>query len=178
MTSRPCLEPQIGTTSVDVMDPSGFVVNLATQSDIEAITAIDVASFAQPGTDPAGELGRSWARIWVARPQMDAPPVAFLLVWFAADEMHVLTLATARPFRRRGLGRALMEVGLDEAKRRGTRLVLLEVRRSNDAAIGLYRELGFQETGVRARYYADGEDAVEMGLVLEAGKGERDPGCG
>ena len=44
--------------------------------------------------------------------------------------------------------------------------VLLEVRRSNAAAIALYRALGFFAMGVRARYYPDDEDAVEMVLAL------------
>jgi [ribosomal protein S18]-alanine N-acetyltransferase len=160
------------------VNPSSFVVELASRSDIEAICAIDAACFAQPGVDPAGELARPWARIWVARPSPEAQPVAFLLVWYAADEMHVLTLATMNSFRRQGVGRALLEVGLEEARRRSTRLVLLEVRRSNEAAIQLYRKFGFEKTGVRTRYYADGEDAVEMGLVLDPGTGEREPGRG
>ena len=45
--------------------------------------------------------------------------------------------------------------------------VLLEVRRSNAPAIALYRALGFFAMGVRARYYPDDEDAVEMVLALD-----------
>jgi ribosomal-protein-alanine N-acetyltransferase len=45
--------------------------------------------------------------------------------------------------------------------------VLLEVRRSNGAAIALYRRVGFFAMGVRARYYPDDEDAVEMVLMLD-----------
>jgi ribosomal protein S18 acetylase RimI-like enzyme len=45
--------------------------------------------------------------------------------------------------------------------------VLLEVRRSNAAAIALYRVFGFFAMGVRARYYPDDEDAVEMVLLFD-----------
>jgi ribosomal-protein-alanine N-acetyltransferase len=44
----------------------------------------------------------------------------------------------------------------------------LEVRASNIAAIGLYESAGFTKFNVRARYYADGEDAVEMMRYTEA----------
>jgi ribosomal-protein-alanine N-acetyltransferase len=45
---------------------------------------------------------------------------------------------------------------------------LLEVRRSNDAAIALYRSAGFSENGVRRGYYSDnGEDAALMCVELE-----------
>jgi ribosomal-protein-alanine N-acetyltransferase len=45
--------------------------------------------------------------------------------------------------------------------------VLLEVRRSNAAAIALYRRVGFFAMGVRSRYYPDDEDAVEMVLMID-----------
>jgi ribosomal-protein-alanine N-acetyltransferase len=48
-------------------------------------------------------------------------------------------------------------------RRRGIRLVTLEVRRSNEAAIALYRKLGYRMVGVRPNYYAEeGEDAMVM----------------
>jgi ribosomal protein S18 acetylase RimI-like enzyme len=50
--------------------------------------------------------------------------------------------------------------------------VYLEVRRSNVAAIALYLEAGFAAVGIRERYYANDEDAVEMALTLD-GQGLR-----
>lgn len=45
--------------------------------------------------------------------------------------------------------------------------IMLEVRASNHPAIGLYRRLGFAETGRRKRYYRDPmEDAVQMRLEV------------
>ena len=38
---------------------------------------------------------------------------------------------------------------------------------ANERAIALYRSLGFFATNVRRRYYDDGEDAVEMRLLLD-----------
>jgi ribosomal-protein-alanine N-acetyltransferase len=146
-----------------------------TSADIEAIVAIDRVSFPNPTVDVRAELERPWARIWVARPGPGQEPIAFLLVWFAADEMHVLSLATHPDHRRRGIGRALMERSLSEARDRSTRIVLLEVRRSNQAAIDLYRRFGFSVSGVRPRYYANGEDAMEMALVLGPGSGQDKP---
>jgi ribosomal protein S18 acetylase RimI-like enzyme len=46
------------------------------------------------------------------------------------------------------------------------RHVYLEVRKSNDAALALYRSLGFASVGIRAKYYSDDEDAIEMALVM------------
>jgi len=55
--------------------------------------------------------------------------------------------------------------------------VLLEVRRSNQAAIRLYRSFGFSVAGLRRAYYSlDGEDALEMVLVLDPETGDIVPG--
>ena len=79
-----------------------------------------------------------------------------------------LLLATAPAARRRGLGTALMGVALEYATQNRVRLILLEVRASNEDARRLYRKLGFVVTGVRSAYYADnGEDAIEMTLTFD-----------
>jgi ribosomal-protein-alanine N-acetyltransferase len=120
------------------------------------------------------ELARPWSRLWVARESDEAPAregeetvVAFLVSWHVADELHVLNVATRHDRRRRGIGRALMHAVMGYAREEKMRHVLLEVRRSNVAAIALYRSVGFFAMGVRSRYYPDDEDAVEMVLMLD-----------
>jgi ribosomal-protein-alanine N-acetyltransferase len=112
------------------------------------------------------ELARPWARIWVARDD-DEAPVAFLIAWHVADELHVLNVATRVDRRRRGIARTLLDEAVAYARTRAIKHVLLEVRRSNRPAIALYRTVGFFAMGVRARYYPDDEDAVEMVLLLD-----------
>jgi ribosomal-protein-alanine N-acetyltransferase len=65
-----------------------------------------------------------------------------------------------------------MDEVLAYGRRRRVQHLLLEVRRSNRAAITLYRALGFFAMGVRPRYYADDEDAVEMVLTLDPETGD------
>jgi ribosomal-protein-alanine N-acetyltransferase len=117
------------------------------------------------------ELARSWSRLWVAREEGEGV-VAFLVAWHVADELHVLNVATRVDRRRRGIARALMDEVLRYARSKRVRHVLLEVRRSNRPAIALYRAVGFFAMGVRARYYPDEEDAVEMVLVFDPETGE------
>lgn len=113
------------------------------------------------------EVARPWTRLWVAFDD-GARPAAFLVGWHVADELHILNVATAPAARRRGFGGALLDEALAYASARRIRLVLLEVRRSNDPAIGLYRKAGFSIFGVRKAYYADNdEDAIEMALIFD-----------
>jgi ribosomal-protein-alanine N-acetyltransferase len=148
----------------------------ATVGEIAAVEVIARASFEEGSVKLEEELARPWSRIWVARLGGD-DPVGFLVAWHVADELHVLTVATAEPSRRRGVGLALMDEAVRYAKEQAIRIVLLEVRRSNRAAIKLYRKLGFTALGMRPGYYADnGEDAIEMILGLDPTTGAILPG--
>ena len=87
----------------------------------------------------------------------------YLIVSRYVDAWHVMNLAVAGEFRRRGIASALLErlftVTADDAQRGYT----LEVRVSNAEAIRLYERLGFQARGVRRGYYTDNrEDALIM----------------
>jgi ribosomal-protein-alanine N-acetyltransferase len=146
------------------------------EEDLSAALDIDLAAF-RPSEIGAGaeepravrerqlreELARPWARLRVARAD-GAIVVGYLSFWHVSDEVHLLNVAVAPPERRRGVGRSLVEDLLAYARAHRVARVLLEVRASNAAAIGLYESFGFERARVRAAYYADGEDAVEMML--------------
>lgn len=75
---------------------------------------------------------------------------------------HIVSIAVHPDYRKRGLGRFLMEKAEEELKRRGCRRVFLEVRVSNTPAIKLYQRLGYIKFRVIPHYYQDGEDAYLM----------------
>lgn len=84
----------------------------------------------------------------------------FIGVWMLPDEAHIVTIAVRDSHRRQGIGEMLLIAGLDLARERTQPLVTLEVRVSNDAAIRLYEKYGFEQVGLRPRYYSDNrEDA-------------------
>ena len=76
-----------------------------------------------------------------------------------------------RDWRRRGVGSALMEAGIDWARSAGAHKVALQLWPHNHAALALYRKFGFEREGLLRRHYRrrNGElwDAVVMGLVLD-----------
>ena len=89
--------------------------------------------------------------------------LGYLIVARYVDAWHVMNIAVDAPHRGRGIARTLLErlfeLTADDAERGYT----LEVRVSNERAIGLYTDLGFVETGVRRGYYTDNrEDALIM----------------
>jgi len=99
-------------------------------------------------------------------------PVGFILARRAADEAEILTLCTRPSARRRGVARQLLSALTARLCEEGARALFLEVDAGNDAALDLYRHLGFTAVGRRAGYYAaddnGGSDAVVMRRDLKS----------
>lgn len=101
--------------------------------------------------------------------------LAYALMSMAVGEAHVLNICVDPDQRRRGLARYLMGHLLQVARAAGTQLMLLEVRRSNDAAMDLYSSYGFQQIGLRKNYYpaqSGREDAFVLALDFGQGAGD------
>ena len=85
---------------------------------------------------------------------------ACLMTLFETAEL--LNIAVDKAFRRQGIADRLMDALHEKARGLGAERVLLEVRKSNDPAIGLYAKHGYEKISVRKGYYSDGEDAEIM----------------
>nr|WP_196830853.1 ribosomal protein S18-alanine N-acetyltransferase [Frigoribacterium sp. CG_9.8] len=84
-----------------------------------------------------------------------------------AQEGDIQTIAVVEAARRGGLGRALMNALIREARTRGAKEVFLEVRADNPGPKRLYETLGFEEIAVRVGYYQpDAVDAIVMRLAV------------
>ncbi|MDE7330347.1 MAG: ribosomal protein S18-alanine N-acetyltransferase [Clostridia bacterium] len=83
-------------------------------------------------------------------------------VTVAADTADVENVAVTEPFRRSGVGTAIIRELCRVAKEKGAEKLFLEVRVSNSVAMGLYLKNGFKGSYARARYYPDGEDCLVM----------------
>jgi ribosomal-protein-alanine N-acetyltransferase len=139
-------------------------------SELSGVHAIERMSFPNPWPLHIfqQELTHAWSRLWGVFPDEGGAPLAFLLFWLVYDEVHILNIATHPGHRRRSLARALLARLEQESLRVGARYLTLEVRPSNDPALKLYGELGFEVVGVRPRYYSDnGEDALVMVKPLD-----------
>ena len=71
----------------------------------------------------------------------------------------IATIAVLPEYRRRGIGRSLLLACEGKLK---TPRIRLSVRASNEGAIRLYDQEGYQRTEVWQSYYNDGEAAIVM----------------
>ncbi len=145
-------------------------VRLGEPSDLMAVDRIERASFDDPWERHLllQELVPSSLRLPLIV-EFGGEVAGYLMAWRSGPELHILNVAVDPEQRRRGLGAALLEAALAEARRGGMISVSLEVRRGNRPALEMYRAYGFEEAGLRPGYYADtGEDALILILPMKA----------
>jgi ribosomal-protein-alanine N-acetyltransferase len=95
--------------------------------------------------------------------------LAYGFVSIASVEAELLIITVAKEQQGKGLGRLLLTTIIEQLKGRVSEM-FLEVRPSNTAALALYESLGFNQVGVRPRYYPGpkgAEDAWVMGLCID-----------
>ena len=137
----------------------------ARQGDLRAVYRIAEASFPIPWPieELRKELTRPFSVLRVLRPEPGGAIAAFSNYWRIDSEVQIMNVAVAPEHRGRGYGHALLDDLIALGRQNAAQAIVLEVRRSNAPAIGLYERHGFQSIGVRPRYYSDnGEDALVM----------------
>jgi ribosomal-protein-alanine N-acetyltransferase len=153
------------------MSAPTFRLRKMAPSDLPAVMEIENQAFSNPWSQDMvkKELTQDWSTVLLCELDTGAGWAlrGFAIFWLVHDEIHVLNVATHQQHRRLGIGRRLMTAVVEHGKAHRCRLATLEVRRSNEAAIGLYRAFGFRPVGMRPNYYADNhEDAVVMNMDL------------
>ena len=134
---------------------SDVIVRPATAQDLAEVTALERRCYSDPW--PASAFaslpGNSQVSFVVARQPTDGALIGFAIAWFVLDEGELANLAVAPEVRRKGIGRILLEMIIDDAQSRRIGQLFLEVRESNVAARSLYAGESFLEIGRRKHYY-------------------------
>lgn len=149
-------------------DPVSLVIRPARPEDLDRIAVLEDAAFEDswPRELLSYELTHSRTFLFVASRGDDAPLPGYVLFHYVAGEAELLRLAVEPAERRQGLGRQLVERGLERLRQESIQACFLEVRKDNEPAIQLYNAMGFKRVGRRRGYYRDGTDALILSLAL------------
>ena len=134
-------------------------------TDLDTVLSIEQCVHAHPWTrgNFIDALNSAYmCRVYEAQGKM----VGYAVFMPAVQEMHLLNISIATEYQRQGQGSALLSEMLNTVRGLNMQRVILEVRPSNLAALGLYRSAGFSEFAVRRGYYPAGNER-EDALVME-----------
>lgn len=98
----------------------------------------------------------------------DKKMLGFLIFSPIKPEAHLLSIAVIETQQYKGIGSVLLKSMISQCKAMGINQVFLEVRASNEKAIGFYQKYGFKKDAIRENYYSGDitEDALLMSLEL------------
>ncbi len=161
------LRPPDAKPSVSV-EAATAQTRLATVDDLVALADIHAASFAMGWTvaDLSSNLAIPGAAAVVV--ELAGTIYGFVQFQWVAGEAEITTICVLPNYRRQHFGRDLMEGLIRQLQAMKTTKLFLEVAENNAAARGLYQSFGFQMSGLRKSYYADGQNAVTMVKEMSA----------
>ena len=133
--------------------------------DIEEVVKIEEEAYGEHHWSKSSfydEMHNNLAKYYCAKTS-DGEIVGYAGTWHILDEGHITTIAVKSSHLRQHIGEAIIVKILEDCYEEKIKYLTLEVRASNQAAIGLYTKYGFNSLGTRKGYYQDNnEDALIM----------------
>jgi ribosomal-protein-alanine N-acetyltransferase len=146
-----------------------IVIRPARSADLATLRALETACF---GRDAWGEqalegelAGVPDTRCVLVAEGGDASITGYASLLAVAATADVQRVAVRPDRRREGIGRALLDALLAQARGRGCAEALLEVRHDNAAALAMYEAIGFEQIARRRGYYHGVADALVLRLA-------------
>ncbi len=131
---------------------SDIIIRKAAAEDVPAIAEIEKASIPQPWSEAAFADALTQENAVTLVAEADGEIAGFITGVFLFDNADIYSVATAEKYRKKGIGRKLLQAFFDTLPNE-VETVGLEVRESNLAAISLYEKSGFERVGMRKNFY-------------------------
>ena len=173
------------------MPDADYTIRRATAADAAALSLLGSATMLEtytrmlPGADIlahcalnhsaakyAGWLGDAACAVWIAEAALGAPVGYVVLVPASVpveapspQDLEVLRIYVLAPYHKAGLGHALMNVAVAEARGRGAERVVLGVHNDNARALAFYRRQGFEVIAAR-KFVVGGTICCDSVLAL------------
>jgi [ribosomal protein S18]-alanine N-acetyltransferase len=147
-----------------------MLIRQMTSDDIEKVKQIEDTQYKSPWTSMMflNEItSNKFAHLFVLEDKDEI--IGYSGVWIVSDSATVTKVTISKERQGKGLSNLLMKDLIQRVIDANCAYISLEVRVSNTKAVQLYKKYGFEQVGVRKKYYTDGEDAFAM--VKKFGEG-------
>jgi len=144
-----------------------MLIRKMTLEDIQAVAEIETRCFSQPWSEKSFEDSISREdTIFLVCEDSSGLVTGYIGMYLSFDEASITNVAVSPEFRKRGCGEQLVASAKEAVKEANAETIFLEVRVSNTPAISLYKKLGFEELGIRKKFY---EHPVEDAIIMKVG---------
>ena len=149
-----------------------MLIRQMTADDISIVKKIEDSLYRNPWTAMMflNEItSNKFAHLFVLEDKDEV--IGYSGVWIVSDSATVTKVSIAKEKQGKGLSNLLMKDLIQRVIDANCDYISLEVRVSNLKAIKLYKKYGFDQVGIRKKYYTDGEDACAMVKKFRKGEG-------
>lgn len=136
-------------------------------ADLDRIMELEQLCFSDPWTKESFEFelsGNPYSNCIVL--EEEGRVIGFAIFWITFETAQLINIAVDPARRHEHLGQTLLEYVIEACMAQACEVLSLDVRVSNTPAKGLYEKKGFVPLHVSKGYYADGEDAIVMGMGI------------
>jgi ribosomal-protein-alanine N-acetyltransferase len=138
-------------------------INLMSEQNVNSVKEIEDECLSNPWSLQSfvNELSKVGAYFYVAEECGEA--LGYIGFNTVLDEGYIANVAVKKNHRGKGIAKLLLNKVIEKAKEVNLSFVTLEVRKSNEIAIGLYKSYGFEVQGARKNFYRNPQ---EDGLIM------------
>lgn len=134
-----------------------------TQNDIRIVSIMEMEIFTDPWPENIFQELIDDPEVFPLIAAWRREVIGYAVYAIAYGEAQLANIAVAPKYRGKSIAKKLLKCILEFAARAGCENIFLDVRPSNDAAIGLYKAFGFMELYIRQDYYTSpAENALVM----------------
>ena len=146
----------------------------AVEDDLKQILRIEAQCYPEPWKIAhfEEEFKKPFTRaIVLTDDETDSIVIGYIVYWLQAEGVSLLNIAVDPHWRGFCFGMKLMQTMIKEAVKEDIPRIILEVRKSNQAAIDLYTRIGFKVCHERKNFYSNGETALVMEIKTSEASG-------
>ena len=142
---------------------SEIVIRKMQSEDLSQVCEIERDNFSVPWSEKSFKDSMERNDTVFLAAFVDTEVVGYIGCYCIAGTGEITNVAVKAAHRRQGIGGMLLEKLYEEGAALDTHEFFLEVRESNEAAIGLYSRQGFIKEGIRKNFY---EKPVENAVIM------------
>lgn len=138
-------------------------IRLMEEKDIEQVYEIETSTFSKPWSKKDFQQSvQNQEHIYLVAEEQECI-LGYCGMWCIAGEGQITNVAVAKEHRGKGIADKMFACFLEEGYLHNVQAFTLEVRVSNQVAISLYQKYGFENAGIRKKFYEEPtEDAMIM----------------
>lgn len=140
-----------------------MLIRNMTETDLDQVCKIEQVTFTDPWSKTSFLESISDSNNYYLVAELDGSIVGYCGYYGVAGEAYIYNVAVGKDFQRQGIGYLMLDELIKQATGRGITSMTLEVRESNQPAIGLYERLGFTQEGIRKDFYTK---PIENAIIM------------